>query len=59
MTADNHSTLSTIKEARDKKAAHRTGESICKQSNQQGINLQNEQIAHAARCKKKKKSKNG
>ena len=55
MTADNHSTLSTIKEARDKKAAHRTGESICKQSNQQGINLQIIQTAMQLNIKKTNK----
>ena len=30
------------------------GENICKQSNQQGINLQNIQTAHAALCQKNK-----
>ena len=36
----------------NKKATHRMGENICKQSNQQGINLQNIQTAHAAQEQK-------
>ena len=39
----------------NEKTTHRTGETICKQSNQQGISLQNIRTAHAALCKKKKK----
>ena len=35
----------------NEKTTHRIRENIRKQSNQQGINLQNKQIAHAALCK--------
>ena len=31
-------------------------ENICKQSNQQGINLQNAQTAHSAQCQKSKQA---
>ena len=37
----------------NKKTTHRMGENICKRSDQQGINLQNIQIAHAAQYQKK------
>ena len=45
----------TAKETTDKtkKTTHRMGENICKCSNQQGINLQNIQTAHAAQYQKK------
>ena len=47
----------------DEKSALRMGENICKQSNWQGINLQNIQTAHAVQYQKKEKqtthSKNG
>ena len=33
------------------------GKNICKESNWQGINLQNTQTAHAVQLKKKKKKK--
>ena len=51
----------TAKEAikQNVKTTHRVGENICKQSNRQGINLQNIQAAHAAQCQKKTQSKNG
>ena len=35
------------------------GENICKQNNQQGINLQSIQTTHAAQLKKKTQSENG
>ena len=39
----------TAKEAiKNKTKTHRMGENICKQSNQQGINLQNIQTTHVA-----------
>ena len=38
----------------DEKTTLRMGENICKRSNQQGINLQHIQIAHAAQCQKNK-----
>ena len=38
----------------DEKSALRMGENICKQSNWQGINLQNIQTAHAVQYQKKK-----
>ena len=37
----------------DEKTTLRMGENICKQSNQQGINLQNIHIAHPAQYQKK------
>ena len=37
----------------DKKTTLRMGENICKQSDKQGINLQNIQAAHAAQYQKK------
>ena len=37
-----------------KKTTYRIGENICKQCNQQGINLQNIQIAYTAQYQKKK-----
>ena len=40
----------------DEKTTLRIGEHICKQSNQQGINLQNIQAAHAAQYQKNKQS---
>ena len=39
------------------KITHRMGENICKQSIQQGINLQNIQAAHAAQFPKKQPNK--
>ena len=41
----------------DEKSTLRMGENICKQSNWQGINLQNIQTAHAVQYQKKKKNK--
>ena len=40
----------------NEKTIHRMGENICKQSDQQGITLQNLQTAHAAQYKKKIKN---
>ena len=51
----------TAKEAINKKTIHRVRENICKQSNQQRINLQNIQTAYTAQYKKnpiKKRVKN-
>ena len=42
----------------NEKTTHRMGENICKQSDQQGINLQNIQIAHAPQYKKNNPIKN-
>ena len=39
------------------KKAHRTGENVCKWSNQKEINLQNTQRARAAQYQEKKKKK--
>ena len=36
----------------NKKTTHRIGENICKQSDLQGINLQNTRTAHAAQYQK-------
>ena len=38
----------------NEKATLRMGENMCKQSNQQGINLQNIQTVHAAQYQKNK-----
>ena len=38
----------------NKKTTYRMGENICKQSDQQGINLQSIQTAHAAQYQKNK-----
>ena len=38
----------TAKETINKRTTHRMGENICKQCDQQGINLQNLQTAHVA-----------
>ena len=45
----------------DEKTTHRMGENICKWTDQQGINLQDIQTAHAAQYQKKKQvnQKNG
>ena len=42
-----------------KKNSSEWEKNICKQSNWQGINLQNIQTAHAAQYQKNKQSKNG
>ena len=42
-----------VNHKQNKKTIFRMGENICKQSNQQGINLQNIQTAHAAQFPKK------
>ena len=39
---------------KNEKTTYRMGENICKGNGQQGINLQNIQIAHEAKFKKKK-----
>ena len=38
----------------NEKTTHKIGENICKQHDQQGINLQNIQTVHAALCQKDK-----
>ena len=38
----------TIEKKKGEKRTHRMGENICKQSNWQGINLQNRQTSHGA-----------
>ena len=38
----------------NEKTTHRMGENICKRSNQQGVNLQNIQTAHAGQYQNKK-----
>ena len=48
-----------IKAFNSKTATHRMGENICKQIDQQRINLQNIQIAQVAQYKKITQSKNG
>ena len=45
----------TAKETINKKTSYRMGESICKQRNQPGINLQNIQTAHTAQYQANKK----
>ena len=42
----------TAKETINKKTSYRMGESVCKQRNQPGINLQNIQTAHTAQYPK-------
>ena len=44
-----------FKKNSNKKTTHRIGENLCKQSNQQEINLQNMQISHGALYQKNKK----
>ena len=43
-----------VNHKQNKKTIFRMGENICKQSNQQGINFQNIQRAHAAHYQKNK-----
>ena len=45
----------TAKETINKKTSYRMGESVCKQRNQPGINLQNIQTAHTAQYQANKK----
>ena len=47
----------TAKETINKKATYRMGESICKQCNRPGINLQNIQTAHTAQYQANKQPK--
>ena len=44
--------ICTSKETINKKTTHGMGENICKPDDQQGINLQNIQTAHAAQYQK-------
>ena len=50
-----HTSVCTAKETINKKTSYRMGESICKQRNQPGINLQNIQTAHTAQYQANKK----
>ena len=48
----------TVNHKQNEKRTYRMGENICKRSNQQGINLQNIQTAHAAQYQTKTKNPN-